>query len=84
MQLSDLQLKEILIIVAASAAFGLAGCSTESAGGAAVGAVGAGAAYEYQMQAQLDELEEQRERGEIDQAEYERRRKEIEERSVVQ
>lgn len=78
-------LKHLFIIGAAClAALGLAGCSKESVGGAAVGAVGAGAAYEYQMKEQLEELEGQRDKGEISDEEYERRKKEIEDRSVVQ
>lgn len=65
-------------------ALGVGACSSDTVGGAAVGAVGAGAAYEYQMNEQLKELDKQRERGEISDAEYERRKKDIEDRSLIQ
>ncbi|HKL48620.1 MAG TPA: hypothetical protein VJ882_03100 [Desulfuromonadales bacterium] len=60
-----------------------AGCSREFVGGAAVGAGGAGAAYEYQNKEALEQLEEDFEEGRIDKEEYLRRKKEIEEQSVV-
>lgn len=60
-----------------------AGCSRSFWGGAAVGAGGAGAAYEYQNKQALDRLEEDLEAGRIDKEEYLRRKKEIQEKSVV-
>jgi uncharacterized membrane protein len=60
-----------------------AGCSRSFYGGAAVGAGGAGAAYEYQNKKALDELEDELKAGQIDQDEYLRRKKEIESRSLV-
>jgi len=70
--------------MACAALLALAGCSKETVGGAAVGAVGAGAAYEYQMHEQLDELEAQRKAGEISEEEYERRKQEIKDRSIIE
>jgi hypothetical protein len=60
-----------------------AGCSKSFWGGAAVGAAGAGAAYEYSKKKQMDELEEDYEEGNIDKDEYEQRKKEIEEGSII-
>jgi hypothetical protein len=60
-----------------------AGCSREFVGGTAVGAGGAGAAYEYQNKKALDELEDELKAGQIDQDEYLRRKKEIESRSLI-
>lgn len=55
----------------------LGGCA------ATVGAGAAGAAYEYQNQQALEELEKRFEQGEISKEEYLRRKKEIEGGSVV-
>ena len=62
---------------------GIAGCSPAFWGGAAIGAVGTGAAYERQNRKALDQLERAFERGEISKKEYLERKKEIEDRSVV-
>lgn len=72
----------LIIAMSLAAALSL-GCSREFVGGAAVGAGGAGAAYEYQNKSALDELEEDFESGQISKEEYLRRKKEIEERSLV-
>ncbi|MFA5515015.1 MAG: SHOCT domain-containing protein [Desulfuromonadales bacterium] len=63
---------------------GLSGCSRSFYGGAAVGAAGAGAAYEYQAHKAIEELDEDYKAGEITREEYERRKKEIQERSLTQ
>jgi len=60
-----------------------AGCSRGFVGGAAVGAGGAGAAYEYSNKKALDALEEDFKAGRIDKNEYMRRKSEIESRSLV-
>ncbi|NNL68180.1 MAG: hypothetical protein HKP30_18160 [Myxococcales bacterium] len=67
------------------AAFGT-GCNRTTAGvagGVAVGAGGAGAAYEYQNRKALEEIEEEFADGEIDREEYLKRKREIEKRSVI-
>lgn len=61
----------------------LTGCSTSFLGGAATGAAGSGAVYEYSNKRQIEDLEREYERGRIDEDEYERRRREIEERSLL-
>lgn len=52
-------------------------------GGAAVGAVSAGAAYEYGAKRQMDRLEEDYEAGNITTEEYESRKKQIEKDSII-
>jgi len=59
----------------------LVGCSF--LGGAAVGAAGTSAAYEYQQKQALDELDRELERGRISPEEYRRRKKELQDRSIV-
>jgi hypothetical protein len=61
----------------------LVGCNRSTLGGAAVGALGTGAAYEYQNKRQMDQLEEDFEQGKIDKQEYEIRKKQIESGSLV-
>jgi hypothetical protein len=61
----------------------LVGCNRSTLGGAAVGAVGAGAAYEYQSKRQMDQLEEDYEQGRIDKEEYEIRKRQIEAGSII-
>jgi hypothetical protein len=52
-------------------------------GGAAVGAAGTGAAYEYSSKRQLDRLEEDYKAGRITREEYLSRRKQIDEGSIL-
>ena len=52
-------------------------------GGAAVGAVGTGAAYEYRTKQQLDKLDEDYKAGKITKEEYVTRKKEIEGGSII-
>lgn len=73
----------ILTIFAIMLVIGVSGCSREFVGGAAVGAGGAGAAYEYQNKQALDELEDDFKAGKITKDEYLRRKKEIQEKSLV-
>ena len=61
----------------------MTGCSRELLGGAALGAAGAGAAYEYQHKEQMERLDEDFEAGRIDREEYERRKDEIESGSLI-
>ncbi|WP_045222712.1 hypothetical protein [Desulfonatronum thioautotrophicum] len=52
-------------------------------GGAAVGAVGAGAAYELQNKRQMDRLEQDLREGRITQEEYEARKEQISRGSLI-
>lgn len=62
---------------------GTIGCCGLFWGGAAVGAVGVGAAYEINNKGQMDKLEEDYRQGNITQKEYEARKKQIEKGSVI-
>jgi hypothetical protein len=52
-------------------------------GGAAVGAVGTGAAYEIQHKRQMDRLDQELEEGKISQEEYEIRKDQIKRGSII-
>ena len=58
-------------------------CSPAFWGGAAVGAVGTGAAYERRNRKAMDDLERAFERGEITKEDYLKRKRELEKSSVV-
>lgn len=75
--------KRTLFILMLAGVVMLAGCDRKFVGGAAVGAAGAGAAYEYQNREAIKQLDEDRAAGRISQEEYDRRKAEIEKRSVV-
>lgn len=74
----------LLAIGMASTVLTLAGCSKEFVGGAAAGALGTGAAYEYQAKKEMDQLNKEYQNGQISKEEYERRKKEIESHSITQ
>jgi hypothetical protein len=61
----------------------LAGCDSHFLGGAAVGAGGASAGYEYQNHEALEDLERDFEKGRISREEYLDRKREIEKRSII-
>ena len=61
----------------------LQGCSKEMIGGAAVGAAGVGAAYEYQNKKQMDRLEEDFKAGNITKEEYLKRKEDIKSGSII-
>jgi hypothetical protein len=73
----------IIAIFAIMLAIGAGGCSRGFVGGAAVGAGGAGAAYEYQNKKALDELEKDFNAGRITKDEYLRRKNEIQKKSLI-
>jgi len=62
---------------------GLSQGSCEFIGGAAVGALGTGAAYEYNAKRQMDKLEEDYKNERISRKEYESRKKQIEAGSII-
>ena len=61
----------------------LQGCSKEMIGGAAVGAAGVGAAYEYQNKKQMDRLEEDFKAGRITKEEYLKRKEDLKNGSII-
>lgn len=75
--------RKILLVLFLASSIGITGCSKEFWGGAAVGAVGAGAGYELSRKRQMDRLEEDRAAGRITQEEYQQRRAEIEKGSLI-
>jgi osmotically-inducible protein OsmY len=58
------------------------GCSSRFLGGAAVGAAGAGGAYELRNKQQMDRLEEEYKAGKITRDEYQNRKQQIEKGSI--
>jgi hypothetical protein len=59
------------------------GCSPEFWGGTAVGALGAGAGYEYSAKRQMDSPEEDYRSGRINSEEYADRKRQIEKGSLI-
>ena len=59
------------------------GCSGEFWGGTAVGALGAGAGYEYNAKRQMDRLEDDLKAGRISSEEYQDRKRQIERGSLI-
>ena len=79
--MKSIQLSLSIAILAASLL--AAGCSSDSLGGAALGAGVVGGAYEYQNKQAIDDLERDYRDGRISRSEYSRRRNEIEDRSII-
>ena len=59
------------------------GCSGEFWGGTALGALGAGGAYEYGSKRQMDRLEDDYRSRRISREEYEDRKRQIEKGSLI-
>ena len=59
------------------------GCSGAFWGGAAAGALGAGAGYEIQAKRQMDQLNDDYRSGKIDRKGYEERKQQIEKGSIL-
>ena len=64
-------------------ALGQWGCSPQFWGGAAAGALGTGAGYEYNAKRQMDKLEEDFRNERISRKEYEERKRQIERGSII-
>lgn len=73
----------VLPIFSMLSGIGVTGCSEAFWGGAAAGALGTGAVYEYRKKQQMDKLEAQRACGEISEDEYQRRKAEIAKGSII-
>ena len=76
-------MKKVLYAVLVCGALGQWGCSGQFWGGAAAGALGAGAGYEYQSKRQMDRLEDDRRSGRISREEYQDRKQQIERGSII-
>ena len=72
----------VMLLIIGILGTGAVGCSGKFWGGAAAGAVGAGAAYEIQNKRQMDQLEEDYKNGKITREEYEARKRQIEKGSI--
>jgi hypothetical protein len=76
-------MKKLIVLGISLLMLGTIGCSREGLGGAAVGALGAGAAYEYSAKRQMDQLKEDRAAGRITEEEYAQRKAQIERGSLI-
>ena len=74
-------MKKLMLGLAMLIGLGQSGCAFF--GGAAVGAGGAGAAYEYNAYRQMQQLEEDYKAERISRREYEERKKQIEAGSII-
>jgi hypothetical protein len=73
-------MKKLLMVVMLA---GMTQWGCEFLGGAAVGALGAGAGYEYNAKRQMDQLEDDFKNERISRSEYEERKRQIESGSLI-
>ena len=76
--------KLVIPLIVAGAALVVAGCSTRTVVGGAVGAGAATGGYELHLKRQMDRIEEDLANGTITEAEYEIRKDQIERDSLFQ
>jgi hypothetical protein len=74
-------MKKLMVLLVLMFALGQSGCAF--LGGAAVGALGTSAGYEYNAHTKMDQLEEDYKNERISRAEYESRKSQIEKGSIV-
>jgi hypothetical protein len=74
-------MKKLMLALVMLVGLGQSGCAF--LGGAALGTVGTGAAYEYNAHQQMDKLEADYRAERISRAEYEARKKQIEAGSIL-
>jgi hypothetical protein len=77
----EVEMKSLTIVFLLTAVLAQSGCAF--LGGAAVGAGGTGAAYEYQAYRQMQQLEEDYKNRKVSREEYEDRKKQIEKGSLI-
>jgi hypothetical protein len=75
------EMKKLMLVLVMLVGLGQSGCAF--LGGAAVGAGGTGAAYEYNAYRQMQKLEEDYKAERISRREYEERKKQIEAGSII-
>jgi len=76
-------MKSLKTVLLAIVALSLLGCSAEFWGGAAGGAVGAGAGYEYKVNKEMKRIDDALRAGEMSQTEYNIRKDQIQRMSVI-
>ena len=74
-------MRNLMLVLVLMAGLGQGGCTF--LGGAAVGAAGTGAAYEYSAHQQMEKLEADYKAERISRKEYEARKKQIEAGSIL-
>ena len=74
-------MKKTLFVLLTLVSFAQWGCAF--LGGAAVGAAGTGAAYEYSNKRQMDKLEDDYRNDRISRQEYEDRKRQIQQGSII-
>ena len=74
---------KMIFVVLMLAGLTQTGCSPAFWGGAATGALGTGAGYEYQAKRQIDRLEDDFRSGRIGRDEYRDRKRQIERGSII-
>ena len=72
-----------LVVFLLLASLTMVGCSGKFWGGSAVGAVGAGAGYEYNMNQQMKKIDDDLKAGKITQEEYNIRKDQIQRDSLL-
>jgi len=72
---------KLMLVLVLMAGFGQSGCAFM--GGAALGAAGTGAAYEYNAHRQMSKLEDDYKAEKISRSEYESRKAQIEKGSIL-
>ena len=74
-------MKKLMLVLALMVALGQSGCAF--LGGAAVGAVGTSAGYEYNAYSKMNQLEDDYKAERISRREYESRKSQIEKGSIL-
>ena len=74
-------MNKLMLVLVLVAGLGQSGCAF--LGGAALGAAGTGAAYEYNAHNQMNKLEDDYKQERISRAEYESRKTQIEKGSII-
>jgi hypothetical protein len=77
----EVEMKKLMLVLVTLVGLGQSGCAF--LGGAAVGAGGTGAAYEYNAYRQMQKLEEDYKAERISRRDYEERKKQIEAGSII-
>ena len=77
-------MKKILSVFLLGAVFLFSSCSGQFLGGAGTGVLGTGAGYEYHLNQQMKQVEEDYKAGRIEESEYNIRKDQIQKDSLIQ